>query len=183
MPTVFPLLGPPYEISDAQEAELQKLHSPARQARLDEERRNSELTEALLSEAMQARFKKIEDDARNGELQPALDQIDAVYGRALKKELAAENATARVTELQRRNFAEFKKSAEKWELPYLPAAPQMVTLFLSENCDRGIRHVTRLARSISAVHLACNFSDPTKDPLVRGLLRSLRTDKSNQKGR
>src|SRR5262245_23042727 len=161
MPTVYPLLGDPYEITDAEELKLQRLHSPERQARLDEEQRNSDLHDALIEEAMEIRFKKIEDDARNAAVQPALDLVDATFGRALKTELTAENATARVTELQRKDFASFKASAEKWELPYLPGAPQTVVLFMSENCDRGIRHVNRLCQSIAAVHKACNFSDPT----------------------
>ena len=60
MPTIFPLLGDPYEITDREEVELQKLHSPERQARIEEERRAEELTAALVEEGMAARLKKME---------------------------------------------------------------------------------------------------------------------------
>lgn len=180
MPTVYPLLGDPYTITEVEERELQKLHSPERQARLDEEQRNSDLHDALIEEAMQARFKRIEADARTAEAQPTLDLIDAVYARALKKELAEENAVKRITELQRKDFAKFKAFAEKWKLPCLPAPPQAVVLWLSEQSERGATRLAKLARSISAVHLACNFNNPVCDPLVQAFLRSLRT---NKKGR
>src|SRR5262245_46366477 len=147
MPTVYPLLGEPYQISDREEAELERQFGSVRKATLARDNSSEQLHEALLEEAMQARFEKIEADARTAAAQPALDLVDATFGRALKTELAAENATARVTELQRKHFAAFKAAAEKWQLPYLPAAPQMVTLFLSENCDRGSRHVNRLCQS------------------------------------
>src|SRR6516162_2372193 len=187
MVTVYPLLGEPYQITDAEEAELERRNKldPAHQgrvARAEEERRNAELTDALIDEGMAARLKKEAETAHAAELQPHLDQIDAIFGRVLKNELAAENATSRVTTQQRKDFAMFKASAEKWELPYLPAAPQMVVLFLAEQSDRGLKYVTRLCRSIAAVHKACNFPDVTNDPLVRGVLRCLRTDKANQKG-
>src|SRR5262249_49586962 len=128
MPTVYPLLGEPYEISDREEAELERQFGSVRKATLARDNSPEQLHESLIEEAMQTRFKKIEDDARNAAVQPALDLVDATFGRALKTELAAENATARVTELQRKTFAGFKASAERWGLPYLPAAPQMVVL-------------------------------------------------------
>jgi hypothetical protein len=116
---------------------------------------------------------------RSAALQPALDSIDAALGPLLKKELAAENAQARITARHKKDFARFRACCAEWKLPHLPASPQAVAIFLSNETEHGARHVCRLARSISIMHRAVNFTDPTEDVLVRAILRLARTDKSN----
>jgi hypothetical protein len=189
MPKIYSLLGDEYEITEEQAELLREQHrlDPAYQARVaraEEQQRAAELHAELIELGTQVWLKREAETAHAAKIQPHLDQVDAIWGGILKKELAAENATKRVSARQRKDFANFKTSAEKWELPYLPAAPQMIVLFLSEQADQGIKHVTRLCNSIAAVHKACNFPDVTDDPLVRGVLRCMRTEAkaANPKG-
>src|SRR5262249_25975824 len=108
--------------------------------------------------------------------QPELDAIDAGLAPYLKKELAEENAAARISVKQKEDFARFRKCCAQWELPHLPAPPQAVAVFLAEETERGAAHVARLCRSISTVHRSCNFPDPTLDVLVRAVVRLTRTE-------
>jgi hypothetical protein len=112
------------------------------------------------------------------ERQRQLDGIDKALGESLRPELEQENKTARVTAQNKKDFELFKKSAVEWGLPSLPASPQMVAAFLTEQFIAGETAILpRLRNSISIVHRACNFPDPTEDVLVRALVRGLRPRK------
>jgi hypothetical protein len=115
--------------------------------------------------------------ARDAEIQPTLDLVDANLSPHLKDELAAENLASRVSASQRLDFSRFQACCKCWELPHLPAPPQAVAVFLAEEIEHGAKHLARLARSISIVHRALNFTDPTEDVLVRAILRLVRTEK------
>jgi hypothetical protein len=138
---------------------------------------DSEETLALIGEAIAARNQKAEEAARAAEL--GLDVIDAAFSPILKDELAAENLASRVSASHKADFVQFQACCKRQGLPHLPAPPQAVAVFLAEEIDRGAKHLTRLARSISIVHRALNFTDPTEDVLVRAILRLVRADKAN----
>src|SRR5262245_45454245 len=129
---------------------------------------------ALIDGAVAARNQKA-----SAWLQADLDGIDAALDPYLKDQLAAENAATRVTAAQKKDFERFKACCARWGLPRLPAPPQAVAVFLVEETERGAAHISRLARSISTIHQAVNFSDPCKDVLVRAILRLAREDKGN----
>jgi len=114
------------------------------------------------------------------EQQRVLDAIDAALSPHLKDELAAENAADRVTKQQKDDFARFRKYCiEKWELPYLPAAPQLIACFLG---NEPVAEGARLANAISVVHRAVNFPDPCEDILVRAYLRQVRRAETSTEG-
>ena len=112
------------------------------------------------------------------------DQIDAAIFPHLKAELEAENATQRVSATDKQRYKQFQSCCETWNFPALPAPAQAVAVWLAEESVHGATHISRLARSISVVHRALNFSDPTEDVLIRALLRQARneTNQNNQKG-
>src|SRR5262245_28404486 len=124
---------------------------------------------ALINEAVAARNQKA-----SAWLQADLDAIDAALDPYLKDQLAAENAATRVTAAQKKDFEKFKASCARGGLPRLRPPPQAVAVFLAEETERGAAHISRLARSISTIHQAVNFSDPCKDVLVRAILRLAR---------
>jgi len=110
--------------------------------------------------------------------QKQLDAIDKHLSEPLKSELEAENKITRVTAQQIKDFELFKKSAAEWQLPSLPAPPQMVAAFLTERFIAGETGIIpRLKNSISVIHRACNFSDPTEDVLVRAVIRGLKPNR------
>ena len=113
--------------------------------------------------------------------QKQLDAIDKHLGESLRPELEAENKTVRVTPYNIKDFDLFKSCATEWQLGSLPAAPQMVAAFLTQQyIEHGAAIIPRLRNSISVVHRACNFPDPTEDVLVRALLRGLRPRKAKE---
>ena len=154
------------QYTETEYAQLQERH----RKQAENERRVSDVWETGLRE-----YQRRQEESAH---RPDLDAIDHALSPYLRKELEKENAETRVTKKAKEDFRAFQKSCEKWGLSDLPAPPQMVAVFLSERSEDGAAVVSRLARSISIVHTACNFSDPTKDILVRALLRLVRTDKS-----
>src|SRR5262245_43460666 len=93
--------------------------------------------------------------------QKQLDAIDKHLSEPLKSELEAENKITRVTAQNKKDFELFKKSAAEWQLPSLPAPPQMVAAFLTEQYIAGAAAIIpRLCNSIATVHSACNFANP-----------------------
>src|SRR5262245_13725657 len=135
---------------------------------------------ARLREAEElARFLHEQDIA--AERQRTADAIDKALGESLRPELEQENKVTRVTAQNKKDMELFKKSAAEWELPSLPASPQMVAAFLTEQYIAGAAAIIpRLRNSISVLHRACNFSDPTEDVLVRALMRGLKPSKKTQ---
>jgi hypothetical protein len=129
--------------------------------------------------AVERHVEEQQKQAEAGRLQPELDAIDAGLAPYLKKELAEENAAARISSKVKRDFARFQKCCAQWELPHLPAPPQAVAVFLVRETEHGAAHVARLCRSISTVHRAVGFADPTLDVLVRAVVRLMRTNKPN----
>jgi len=113
------------------------------------------------------------------QVRPDLDAIDHALSPHLRKELEKVNAETRVTARAKTDFKMFQACCAKWGLPDLPAPPQAVAVFLSERSEDGAAVVSRLARSISIVHTACNFSDPTTDILPRAILRLVRSEKKS----
>ena len=154
-------------------------YTEAQYAQLRERRRNQEEEERRVSDIWEAGLREHQRRQEEAARHPDLDAIDHALSPHLRKELEKENAATRVTAKAKANFKLFQACCAKWGLPHLPAPPQAVAVFLSEESERGAAHVSRLARSISVVHTACNFADPTTDVLVRALLRLVRTDKSS----
>src|SRR5262245_19626341 len=64
--------------------------------------------------------------------QRTCDAIDKALGESLGPELEAENKIKRVTERVKLDFELFKKCAADWDLPSLPAPPQIVAAFLTQ---------------------------------------------------
>ena len=136
----------------------------------------------------QQRKEAAAEEAREAALQRLYDAIDANLSPHLKAELAAENETARVTPKQKADFAAFRTLCTEWGMPYLPAAPQAVAIYLAEG---DADTVLRRCKSISVIHRAVGESDPCEDVLVRAIVRQARNEcsqerqtkvNSNQKG-
>ena|SRR6516162_6078733 len=123
-------------------------------------------------EEEQRRKQAAEEAEREAALQLLYDGIDANLSPHLKAELAAENETARVTPKQKADFAAFRTLCTEWGMPYLPAAPQAVALFLAE----GDTDAVRRCKSISVIHRAVGESDPCEDVLVRAIVRQARNE-------
>ena len=121
----------------------------------------------------QRRKQEAEEAEREADLQRLYDGIDAHLSPHLKAELAAENETARVTPKQKADFAAFRAVCTEWGMPYLPAAPQAVALFLAEG---DTDTVLRRCKSISVIHRAVGESDPCEDVLVRAIVRQARNE-------
>ena len=129
--------------------------------------------EECSQERKQQRKEAADEEAREAALQRLYDTIDANLSPHLKAELAAENETARVTPKQKADFADFRATCTKWGMPYLPAMPQAVAIFLAEgNADT----VLRRCKSISVIHRAVGESDPCEDVLVRAIVRQARNE-------
>ena len=126
----------------------------------------------------QRRQQEAEEAQREADLQRLYDAIDANLSPHLKAELAAENETARVTPKQKADFADFRATCTKWGMPYLPATPQAVALFLAEG---DADTVLRRCKSISVIHRAVGESDPCEDVLVRAIVRQARNECSQER--
>jgi len=161
MPTIYPLIGEPYEISADEDAQMRETYKAEFEG--SRKRRDRELAEAKQAAAYQA----------------DLDAIDKMMAEHLSRELRLENAKTRVRAADKETFRAFQLYCERWGFPALPTPPQAVAVFRVEQSEKGAAHLARLARGISVIHLACNFSDPTTDILVRSLLRRARTEKPN----
>jgi hypothetical protein len=120
----------------------------------------------------QRRQQEVEEVQREADLQRLYDAIDANLSPHLREELAAENETARVTPKQKADFSAFRRMCTEWGMPYLPAAPQAVALFLAE----GDTDAVRRCKSISVIHRAVGESDPCEDVLVRAIVRQARNE-------
>src|SRR6516165_398279 len=134
---------------------------------------------AVEEQEKQQRKEAADEEAREAALQRLYDAIDANLSPYLREELAAENATARVTTEQKEDFAAFRTLCTDWGMPYLPAKPQAVAIFLAEgNADT----VLRRCKSISVIHRAIGESvDPTEDVLVRAIVRQARNESSQER--
>ena len=129
---------------------------------------------AVEEQEEQQRKEAAAEEAREADLQRLYDAIDANLSPHLKAELAAENETARVTPKQKADFADFRATCTKWGMPYLPAMPQAVAIFLAEG---DTDTVLRRCKSISVIHRAIGESvDPTEDVLVRAIVRQARNE-------
>jgi hypothetical protein len=126
----------------------------------------------------QQRKQEAEEAEREAALQRIYDAIDANLSPHLKAELAAENETARVTPKQKADFADFRATCTKWGMPYLPAMPQAVAIFLAEG---DADTVLRRCKSISVIHRAVGESDPCEDVLVRAIVRQARNECSQER--
>jgi hypothetical protein len=126
----------------------------------------------------QQRKEAADEEAREAALQRLYDTIDANLSPHLKAELAAENETARVTPKQKADFAGFRATCTKWGMPYLPAMPQAVAIFLAEG---DADTVLRRCKSISVIHRAVGESDPCEDVLVRAIVRQARSECSKER--
>ena len=129
--------------------------------------------EECSQERKQQRKEAADEEAREAALQRLYDTIDANLSPHLKAELAAENETARVTPKQKADFANFRATCTKWGMPYLPAMPQAVAIFLAEG---DTDTVLRRCKSISVIHRAVGESDPCEDVLVRAIVRQARNE-------
>jgi hypothetical protein len=128
------------------------------------------------------RSQDAEAAAWEAEQQRLRDEIDARCFAFLKAELEAENVATRVTAEQKKDFARFRDYVrETWQLPCLPAPAQAVAVFLMSESERGAAHIVKLRNSISAVHLALGMDDPTRDILIRALVRQAKAEATNSK--
>lgn len=153
------------EYTEAQHAQLLE----RRRSQEEEERRVSDVWEAGLREHQ----RKQEESAR----EPLCDQIDKSFQPYLKGELAAENASRRISPSMKREFARFQKYCERWDLPSLPAPPQALAVALAEESEHGAARVLRLCRAVSGIHCAVGFPDPAADVLIKAMLRLIRSEK------
>jgi hypothetical protein len=126
----------------------------------------------------QQRRQQAEEVEREAALQRLYDGIDAHLSPHLREELAAENATARVTPEEKEDFAAFRTLCTEWGMPYLPAMPQAVAIFLAEG---DVDTVSRRCKSISVIHRAVSEPDPTDDVLVRAIVRQARNEANETK--
>ena len=109
-------------------------------------------------------------------------EIEQVLSQTLSTELAAEiesqKLDAKTLKRYREDFARFRKFCESWGLPYLPAGPQVTAMFLSDGCEKGLKHCNRLRNAIACTHRMAGFPGPTEDLLVKAVSRLLRDNKS-----
>ena len=167
MPTIYPLLGDSYEITEEEDARMRKTHK----AEFDRSRQRRDQEAA---EAKQA-----------ADYEAGLDAIDKMMAPHLGKELKQENSKTRVRAQHKEDFKEFQKTCQKWGFPALPAPPQAVAVFLAEESEHGAAHVLRLRNSISTIHRATNFADadPCDDILIKAMVRLIRNEeKGNTNG-
>jgi hypothetical protein len=116
------------------------------------------------------------------DVQDICDKIDAKMAPFLKTQMAAENERARISSAVKKDFKDFEAYCGRYEppLPHLPARPQAVAAYLCSQMDRGPAHVARQCRAISTVHTAVGVDDPTRDILVRALLRLSRENSNKE---
>jgi hypothetical protein len=109
-------------------------------------------------------------------------EIEQVFSQILRAELDAEiesqKLDAKTLKRYREDFARFRKYCEDGGLSYLPAGPQVTAMFLSEDCEKGLKHFNRLRAAISCTHRMAGFPDPTEDLLVLAIGRLLKNSKS-----
>ena len=153
MPTIYPLLGDPYEIT------------------ADEDARMRETYKVEFEGSRKRKEKETADAKHAADYRAGLDAIDKNLSAHLGRELKLENA---------KTFKSFQACCDKWGLPDLPAPPQAVAVFLSEKSERGAAHVLRLRNSISTIHRATNFADPCDDILVKALVRLIRNEEKEK---
>jgi hypothetical protein len=162
MPTIYPLLGDPYEIT------------------ADEDARMRETYKVEFEGSRKRKEKETADAKHAADYRAGLDAIDKNLSAHLGRELKLENAKTRVRAQHKQDFKSFQACCDKWGLPDLPAPPQAVAVFLSEKSERGAAHVLRLRNSISTIHRATNFADPCDDILVKALVRLIRNEEKEK---
>src|SRR6516162_1058550 len=162
MPTIYPLLGDPYEIT------------------ADEDARMRETYKVTFEDSRKRKEKETADAKHAADYRVGLDAIDKNLSAHLGRELKLENAKTRVRAQHKQDFKSFQACCDKWGLPDLPAPPQAVAVFLSEKSERGAAHVLRLRNSISTIHRATNFADPCDDILVKALVRLIRNEEKEK---
>ena len=162
MPTIYPLLGDPYEIT------------------ADEDARMRETYKVEFEGSRKRKEKETADAKHAADYRAGLDAIDKNLSAHLGRELKLENAKTRVRAQHKQDFKSFQACCDKWGLPDLPAPPQAVAVFLSEKSERGAAHVLRLRNSISTIHRATNFADPCDDILVKALVRLFRIEEKEK---
>ena len=139
-------------------------------------------TEELDRRIEEDRRKQLEAAQRAEEAEETCDGIEKALTPYLRDELAEEFAGRRLSADTIRqysaDFRRFKQCCAKWDLPYLPAPPAAVAVFMSEEDERGANHLARLKAAISAAHRAADLDDPCEDLLVRAIMRLARKEKN-----
>src|SRR5262245_167997 len=105
-------------------------------------------------------------------------EIEADLTPHLEADLAAEDANT--IRWFKAELDLLRKCADKWDLPSLPASPQLVAIFLTERSEHGTAHLEHLCRAIAAAHKAKALPNPCDDILPRAIVRLCR--KEEQKG-
>jgi hypothetical protein len=120
------------------------------------------------------------------ELEATLDRIEKAITVYVGDELQAEFAAQRQAEEKRKRahmgaFLRFKHYciAFSTPLPYLPAAPAAIAAFLSTEIAKGQNHLNRLCAAIAEMHKRVDMPDPTRDPLIRAVIRLAHYNKAS----
>jgi hypothetical protein len=109
--------------------------------------------------------------AREAALERYYAEINTLVGKHLHDALerVRGEAVGRVTEAQKDDFRLFATHCEQNGFPYLPTRYEAVLDFLIVQDGKDI---ARLCDSISVIHHATNFDDPTAHEYVRAYLIS-----------
>jgi hypothetical protein len=157
--------------------ESEATYTEAEYAQLRERQRKQEEEERRVSDVWEAGLRDHRRRQEEAAREPLCDQIDKFLAPYLKSELAAENASRRISPSMKREFARFQKYCERWDLPSLPAPPQALAVALAEESEHGAARVLRLCRAVSGIHCAVGFPDPAADVLIKAMLRLIRSEK------
>jgi hypothetical protein len=133
-------------------------------------------SEEITRQVEEQRRRHAELDAGLAKAQATCDAIDKMLDESLKDELSIELQRIRLSKQQKKDFEGFKKfSEEEFGIRALPAASQVVTLYLIKKMPEGARVVERVRNSISAAHRTLGgFESPCDDIATRALMRRVR---------
>ncbi len=116
-------------------------------------------------EAKAAEQKKYEADMRA--------HCRSHLGRLLDDELARLTKRSPMRESYVQDLKRFKQFCDEIQMPWRPAAPEIVAWFLLDQEDRGanVNTIRRLVAAISHAHKLAECFDPTQDVLVEAMLK------------
>ena len=129
---------------------------------------------------------RAEQAARQHEAEQAAirKETEQTFWPLLCDEAQAEIAAAKLSPATIKKYAKafdrFKENCASVGLDYLPASPHAVLIFLAGETQRGVKHLLFLCEAIARAHRVADAPDPTKDILVRVLIRTIRNNKKRK---